>query len=138
MQNTAIVKTHNISRPQTEGQFEPRVIRQLIKPSKRRISRAHIFIRHIRKGANRIKSTNCGYSLATEEIDDGRRESMINPWAAVKKYPAPGAQNFVIIRSRRLEFLDQCGTVSQRRLTAIRLVNQAMQKLKARGYFPSG
>ena len=62
---------------------------------------------------------------------------MINTRTAVKKDPAPGAQNLVIIGAGRLELFNQCGAIGQRRFPTVGLVDEAMQKLEARRDFPS-
>ena len=63
---------------------------------------------------------------------------MIDARTAVKKDPAPGAQNLVVTRAGGLEFLNERGAIGQRRLASIGFVSQTMQKLKARRDFPSG
>ena len=104
----------------------------------RGVGLTHVGIRHIREGAHRVERPNRRHTLATQRVNNGCREAVINTGAAVKKDPAPGAQNLVVIRAGCLELLNQRRAIGQRRFPAIGLVDQTMQKLKARRDFPGG
>ena len=106
--------------------------------AQRGVSLTHIGIRHIRESAHRVERPNRRHTVTTQRVDDGRREAMINSRAAVKKDPAPGAQNLVVIGAGCLEFLNERGAIGQGRFPAIGLVDQTMQKLKAGRDLPGG
>ena len=138
MHHTPIIKAHDVAGAEPEGQLKPGVIRQGMKAPERGVGLTHVGIGHIGEGSHGVKRPNRRHTLTTQRIDDGRREAMIDARPAVKKDPAPGAQNLVVIGAGCLEFLNQCGAIGQRRFPAIGLVDQAMQKLKAWRDFPCG
>ena len=138
MHHAAVIKAHDVTGAEPEGQLKPRVIGQGMEASQGGVGLTHVGIRHIREGPHRVERANRRNTLTTQRVNDGCREAVINTGPAVKKDPAPGAQYLVIIRAGRLKFFNKRGAICQGRLSAIGLVDQAMQKLEARRNFAGG
>ena len=138
MHHTPVIKAHDVSRAEPEGQFKPGVIGQGMKAPQRGVGLTHIGLRHIGEGPDGIERPNRRHTLTTQRVDDGRREAVIYTRATIKKDPAPGAQNLVIIRAGGLEFLNERGAIGQRGFSAIGFVDQTMQELEARRDLPCG
>ena len=138
MHHAAVIEAHDVTGPEPEGQLKPGVIRQRMEAPQRGVGLTHIGLRHIGEGPHRIKGTNGRHTVTTQRVDDGRRKPVINAGAAVKKHPASSAQHLVIIRAGRLKFFNERGAICQCRLSAVGLVDQAMQKLEAWRNFARG